>query len=166
MTIEDFKGGIMNWLRKYNFNTVDHIEFHLNSSYHIDEHVIRIGVYAQEESAEWFVDFLSERGLEWEGIPHPILQFLHELGHNQTVYDFSDVELLTYSFLKQGIQDDDPHQAAIEYWSLGDELAANLWAIDFINNSSEALIELCELFVDAWNELVDDICDEADSYDD
>ena len=161
-TASEFKAGIMDWLHKYNFTNVESVTCHRYSGYKIKNHEIRIGIEAVENVDVWFEEFLIERGLEWEHIPSPVLQFLHELGHSQTVYEYTDDQLAMCSLLKYFIGDtDECKKNAVKYWKIMDELAANDWLINFANKEIEAISELCQFFINNWEDSVQSMEEEV-----
>ena len=99
--------------------------------------------------------------MEYCGICDPALAFLHELGHACTYNYFNDTEKLLYDLTKSF----DPGESDMDflmghYWMIPDEFAANMWAIDFINNYIEAVKELCYIWTVDWTAM----CEEIDVY--
>ncbi len=158
MQAVDFKAGIMKWIHKNGFSSeVKKIKYDIYSSFDLDTYQINIGIEKLDGVDEWFEEFLLERGFQWEGIPSPVLQFLHELGHSQTIYDFSNSELVLCDTLKKFIGIGDCKDSAVKYWEVMDELAANDWLIDFTNNNIDAVSELCQYFIDNWEDSIQNI---------
>lgn len=162
MTAIEFRNGIIDWLHKYGFTNVKSVVCHTDSAYDMENHEIRIGLEKIENVDEWFEEFLIERGLGWENIPSPVLQFLHELGHSQTVHDYTQEQLMMCRFLKDFIGPTDvSKESAIKYWKIMDELAANEWLINFANKEIDAIAELCQWFIDHWEDSIDDLMKEV-----
>ena len=44
----------------------------------------------------------------------------------------------------------------IKYWEMPDEFAANIWAINYMNNHIEVVESLCQIYVDYWNEFIEE----------
>ena len=125
---------IMNWLNNNGFqvNIAQDEEY----SYSFPGNTIYIGSDTVKITENWFKDFLKDHGCERvaEFNIHT-LAFLHELGHSITVPSFKDIELSWFATVKNIIADqyEDEKTANLKYWSIQDELAANKWAIQFIN---------------------------------
>ena len=162
MTAAEFRNGVMDWLHKYGFTDIVSVSYNLYSSFNMDEHEIRIGTEALHGVDKWFEEFLVERGLEWENIPSPVLQFLHELGHSQTVYEYTDDELMMFHLVKEFTGETDAcKESAMQYWKVADELAANNWLVDFANREIDAMKELCQWFIDNWEDSIQSMEEEA-----
>lgn len=156
MRAYEFLNGLKDWLQKYKFDNVFDIKFDECSCYAIQQHCITIGIMRSDAIEDaLFEEFLIENGMEANGFPPVVLQFLHELGHSQTIHIFSDDELKYFRFIKHMTSyTEDTKKFIKTYWAIDDELAANKWAINFINTSCDAVIELCQFFIDNWNSMI------------
>lgn len=137
--MKEFHDEIIQWLGCNGFDNVD-VSFELNEfCFDGNRNIINIGSGYEFEVGRLFEQFLYEYGMEYVGFYDPILYFLHELGHYNTVYSFSNEELWRYNFIKLLVN-------AFEYWEIPDEMAANMWVVDFVNEKVEAVEELCDIF--------------------
>lgn len=157
MTAENrFKSALINWLCQNHMPNID-IDFKYDFGYVMDDelgiHKINIGVAANDNACCYFEQFLYEYGCEYCGIPYPILAFLHECGHVNTVSQFTDIELKFFELMKQFNDEEDEQIWFNEYWQVPDEFAANMWVVDFINNHIDIIENLCDTFINAWIEL-------------
>ena len=163
---ENFKTELMSWLYKNGFYTVESLEFDSNFKYNLPEHIIYIGIKIEPDISDCFEKYLDGLNFQFEDVPAQVLAFLHELGHSQTIYDFSQDELMSFYFEKVTgtiIIDSSPEkeeQAKFKYWNVADERAANEWLVNFTNTHTEAFFELCALYTDCWNAL----CAHTDVY--
>lgn len=133
-----------NWLIKNKFDARVHgldTDFFW---YHDD--TIGYTLTATEESAtEWNI-LLNELGCNLK-LDTFFTAFLHELGHSETYYTFTEEEISEQEELKDLISEDPssfaltPHQA---YFHLPVELAATQWAVNFINNNHDKVKELVD----------------------
>ena len=154
-TEKKFKDALINWLCEHNFANID-IDFELDFGYTYDDitSCINIGVENIGVVSNYFEQFMYEYGLEYIGIPAPVMCFLHELGHYNTIYSFSSEELWWYAISKEFSHGMSEHDEYFRYWSLPDEFAANMWEINYINSHIEDVEELCNIFCKAWSELI------------
>lgn len=146
-----FKASIMDWLRQNGFNDVKTVMLAEEFGYEIDSHIINFGVCSLDIIGDWFEDFLLDNGCQYHDIPKPLLAFLHELGHNQTVYDFSTEEVAWCRLLKNTIDPEHGREHCNRYWSIPDEMIANEWVVSFINNHITAIINLFEIYNKWWS---------------
>ena len=136
---------IKKWLEKYNFDV--NLDYDDDFAYDIEQNTIIIGLEEYPLANKYFQQFLYEYGLKYLDIDDDILSFLHELGHMVTLKSFSQTELKLFRFMKESDENDkDSQKKYYHYWSVPDEFAANIWAINFINAHIDAIGELCE----AW----------------
>ena len=97
--VNKFGTCVADWL--YDNGFVDaSISFDHDFSYNILEKCINIGTTSYPIVSKWFEEFLQKLGCEWHNIPEPVLCFLHELGHYNTISDFSEDELVFFQFRK------------------------------------------------------------------
>ena len=153
-----FKATVIRWLCNHGFPNVD-IGFKEDFGYAIDNYtnMINIGVEANPEVGKYFEQFLYEFGLEYVGIPLPVLVFFHELGHHMTLSSFSSDELWLCSFAKNWSHGEIDQEWYFNYWNTMDEFAANAWEIDYINSHIEAVEEFCNMIIIAWSELCQEV---------
>ena len=106
----------------------------MKHAYDIEQNTIIIGLEEYPLANKYFQQFLYEYGLKYLDIDDDILSFLHELGHMVTLKSFSQTELKLFRFMKESDENDkDSQKKYYHYWSVPDEFAANIWAINFIH---------------------------------
>lgn len=157
--LEKFKVDMANWIYKNGFDEIG-LCFGQDFAYVLLEDGrfgIQIGTEGYPEVGRYFEQFLYEYGLEYMGIYDPVLAFLHELGHAQTLNYFSDLELKFFELAKESIDSESEYDRFVHYWSLPDEFAANMWAINFINEHKDAVDKLCQIYWENWNEAVEEL---------
>ena len=160
--VDTFKSNLNNWFVKNGFDNLP-INFTEDFGYAIFEDgqvCINIGVQAYPEVGRYFEQFLYEYGLEYCGIYDPVLCLLHELGHHMTYRYFNDNEQVLYRLAKEFDHGEDQFTWLYRYWSIPDEFAANMWAINFVNNHIDAVEELCEIYTIDWTAM----CEEVDMW--
>ena len=138
--MKEFHDEIVKWFGRNGFDNVD-VCFDFDSfGYNFDKCIINIGVGYEPEAGRLFEQFLYEYGMEYVGFYDSVLAFLHELGHYNTVYNFNRQSLSMYNFIKV-------FQDSFGYWEVPDEMAANIWVVDFVNENIGAVEELCNIFL-------------------
>ena len=164
MTAAEFKNGIMDWLKKNKIE--DNVsELIFNDTFYFDwaNNTVAIGVNDLEDAGKWFEEFLIDRGMEWTGILSPVLGLLHEVGHSKTVYTFDETRRFMCRVLKDLLgPTNESKDASFDYWNIEDEAAANDWVISFVNEHIAAVEELCQYFIDNWEDSLDDVIIEAE----
>ena len=110
--------------------------------------VINVGRDHFDEIDKWFEQFLYEYGLEWMDLGR-VLPFIHELGHHNTIYSFSNSERLAMYYSKFRIfsNEDMTMEEMFEYWETPDEFAANIWAVNFTNKNISEVERLVNIFL-------------------
>jgi len=157
MTKENFfKLNIINWLYDHNIQ-IDDIKFGNDFGYDIENNTVIIGLNRYPEIEHWFQKYI-ERRTQWENVPIQVLQFFHELGHSQTIINFSDVELVAYDIAKKNFREEANNKLTIEYMNkymgMPDEQAANHWMTRYMNMHHEDFGEFIEYFVINWNDFM------------
>ena len=140
---------IMNWLSNNGFQVC--IAQDEDYSYNLFEKTIYIGNDNEiiKTTESWFKDFLKTYGCARvaEFNIHT-LAFLHELGHYITIPSFSNKELSWFATIKEIITEQydtneiDRKTGYLKYWSIQDELAANKWTVNFINDHYDVAKQL------------------------
>lgn len=139
-----FKRDIEKWLNTNGFKV--YIMQDEEYGYNVFQNIIFIGNDdSVKNTGNLFKEFLKRQGCT-SVINFNIhtLAFLHELGHYITVPTFQESELTLFATIKEMIVDlyNDEGAANLKYWAIPDELAANKWAINFINDHYEAAKQL------------------------
>ena len=140
-----FEAELKNWLDKNGFSGIDVIDDD-EFMYNFEENEIHFGVVSTSEGI-WFEQFVYEYGMEHCSIIPEVLAFLHEIGHSKTMNFFGSEDLEADSTAKFVLSMDGYSQdTMVKYWELPMEFAANVWAIDFVNNNIDAVEELCGIY--------------------
>lgn len=153
MSIIRFKTNVEKWLSENGYEVG--IEVTTNFAYNRIDNQICFGVVNNEKVGKWFSEYMIKKGCNYaKDIPWPVLAFIHELGHFNTIDQFSEEELILFSFMKESKTKMKKKSSMFSYWSMPDEDAANTWAVHFLNEQKDKLIELCELLATEWENLV------------
>ena len=121
------------WLEKYGFSVrVYGIDYEF--AYYADEHDITWSVLFDQETENMWNAFLEALGLRYD-LHHFWTSFLHEVGHDETLYLLT-AEEIAYCAERAKVCSN------AEYFQLSREIIATKWAIDFIHNNIEAVREL------------------------
>ena len=124
---------LQKWLDDHSFEEIK-VEFDTEFEYRILEDIITITPTISYNYEE-FLRFALSRGLELNPGPW-VLAFLHEVGHAQTLLeDWLDEWIEDYFETRDRLQ-------LAAYMEHPIELAATDWAIDYINNNKEEIIQL------------------------
>ena len=141
-----FEVEVKSWLDRNGFCELDVVDDDV-FMYDIDERLIHFGVVSTSESV-WFEQFEYEYGMEYCGIIPEILAFLHEIGHDCTIKNFTTDERKDDTFAKFILgMNEDYYSRMMQYWELPMEFSANMWVVDFINNHINAVEELCSIYM-------------------
>ena len=156
--VTTFTDALKEWLAKNGFGNLN-LVWDEDFAYGLANNTLYVGITLPPEITEYFEEFLVENGCEYSGLVAPAYALLHELGHSQTIYQFSFEELVMFKFFKE--DDDDTltdREFMFHYWNVEDEWVANEWAINFINNNADAICELHNIYCDYWNAVLHCIC--------
>ena len=151
-----FKSEVVQWLCDNGFSSLG-VEMDSDFCYstgedtdfnYVEECVINVGTDRFDEIDKWFEQFLYEYGLEWMDLGR-VLPFIHELGHHNTIYSFSNSERLAMYYSKFDIffDEDVTMEEMFKYWEMPDEFAANVWAVNFINKNISEVERLVNIFL-------------------
>lgn len=151
-----FKSEVIQWLCDNGFSSLG-VEMDSDFCYstgedtdfnYVEECVINVGTDRFDEIDKWFEQFLYEYGLEWMDLGR-VLPFIHELGHYNTIYNFSNLERLAMYYSKFRIfsDEDTTMEEMFKYWEMPDEFAANIWAVNFINKNISEVERLVNIFL-------------------
>lgn len=151
-----FKSEVVQWLCDNGFSSLG-VELNSDFCYStgedtdfncVGECVINVGIDRFDEIDNWFEQFLYEYGLEWMDLGR-VLPFIHELGHHNTIYSFSNSERLAMYYSKFRIFSDEEVtiEEMFKYWETPDEFAANVWAVNFINENISEVERLVNIFL-------------------
>ena len=153
--ITKFRTDLEGWLIKHGFEKLGFV-WHNEYAYGFESHRIFLSTMAYPKVDEWLDEFFVDHGCHYTDIAAPVKYFLHELGHHETISQFSTEDLGEYMFLKMvsGDMELSDKEYAYNYWSIPDEMAANQWAIDFINEHIDAVCDLIDVYYNDWNAIV------------
>jgi hypothetical protein len=147
---------LMNWLGKNGWGEVLVMKDPDGFMYDMSEQIISLGIYEEPDTDEYFKEFLTQHGCTYaDECPAPMLAFLHELGHHNTIYDFDHFDLVLSSFIKDSLSDDDgmtEREKVFTYWETPDEYAANMWEIEYLMNEDNfpAIEELFDILKEIY----------------
>jgi hypothetical protein len=120
------------WFIKHNFKTringLDN-EFFWN----FDTDKVSYCFVHSDRFIEDFTEVCNDLGLQYD-IDIFWLSFFHEVGHGQTFQDITDDEIWEADFL-----------SGFDYYYCQREVVATQWAVDFINNHFDLVIDLIEM---------------------
>ena len=121
--------------------------------YFYESHRIQWGLMTNERLDRDFAEYFHEYGVDGMDIDRmdiAVLSFLHEVGHVMTLSNFTEEEMLLDSMFKDGLED------SFEYWDLPVELAANMWAIKWVESHREEYETLYTIFATYLKAIYDD----------
>ena len=130
---EPINNAFNTWLEKYGFS-VRVYGMSYDFGYYSDEREIVWSVLYDQEVEDMWDAFLDRMGLGYM-LHHFWTSFLHEVGHDETLWMLS-AEELAYCAERAKVCSE------LEYFELSREIIATKWAIDFIHNNIEAVREL------------------------
>ena len=120
------------WLIKQGFKTrikgLDN-EFFWN----FDKDLVSYSFVHAEQFERDFAEVCYDLGLQYE-IDVFWLSFFHELGHGQTFQDITDDEIWEADFL-----------SGFDYYYCQREVVATQWAVNFVNNHFDLVLDLIEM---------------------
>jgi len=138
---------IRKWLAKYGYT----VGCRLNREFLYEPDDNYIGIQRVYDSL-WDTDFMAcLRGLGMKSNFDTItLSILHELGHYETMPDFTEEEWENDNILKQILIDsaDNQHELNIKYWATSTEKVANEWAVYMADNRSKQVQELEDIIAE------------------
>ena len=148
---------LLQWMEENGFESVDLTiddDFYYNANYNY----IALDFKTEAIIGYWITDFFSSLGNQWENIDAPIYCFLHELGHSQTLKYFTHKEKETalQSTAMFALLEPNKENTFL-YWNTPIELAANKWAVNFLNTTNSNIItSLVTIFTKYWNKAVEE----------
>jgi hypothetical protein len=133
------------WLEKYNFSArVYGMDYEFG--YYPEENDITYSfLYIQEVENHWN-EFVASLGCRYE-MSHFWTSFFHELGHSETMHLLTKEEL-DYSASRAVVANN------AEYFELPREIIATKWAVNFINNEIDKVMELINMLRPLMEEII------------
>ena len=163
---ELFQKHLVKWLCKNGCSNLDVFfdsEFYYIVNNDTDARAVSIGILTPQTQLDWYKQFLYEYGNIQTSILDIILPFMHEVGHYFTSDNFSDFEQGLFDVIKSiEIGEIDNQKSQEDYWLIPNEMAANVWAINFINTHQNAMEELNKIFLMYWEDMIAEICEEEE----
>lgn len=121
---------IYNFLDKFGYSP--DVMLDTDFGYYPNEKLITYAFVISEKHDKWFAEYLRDvKHFQYWDSEMWLISFFHELGHYNTINNFSNKELKEYYQQKEVSADD--KDAYFNYFALPIEDAATQWAIDFIN---------------------------------
>lgn len=96
-----------------------------------------------EDIDKWFMEYAVEDLGYDESLGYTLISILHEIGHNETIEDFSEKEEARMEKLKAGLSATSKKDC-MKYFSLKIERVATEWGIEFSEEYKDELLELKE----------------------
>lgn len=148
--IESFEYQLVKWLINNDITNID-VNLGVDFCYYKDTHIINYSLFLRETCDREFRRFFYEYGCK-HSVSVFTISFLHEVGHAMTLAVFTDEECNNLIDLVESAQEAIHLNPNVEeyfnldwYWHMPHEFAANIWAINFINNHFDKVCELEEI---------------------
>lgn len=140
------------WLDENGYDELD-VEVGEDFLFYQGIDLISVALAQPQFCIEAWDKFLAELGLNIV-IDSFYSSFLHELGHYETLHLFDEDEITESINIRMSLAEKDniTEENHLEYWRLPEEIAATQWAVDFMNENTEAVRHLCELVQPAIKE--------------
>ena len=146
MTIEDGYNAISreleSWLLDNGFEEVK-VGFGSDFSYYLAKSYIQYSLMVPSNTTEDFERVLADLGCKIK-VDQFYSSFLHELGHHETYELLEDDEIDFSESEKNRIRAtmESDHEVNMTYYYLPDEIIATQWAVDFMNEHTDAVIDM------------------------
>ena len=146
--VDTFNRVLSIWFAKHGITNLHFVEGE-EFCYYPEEKAVQWGMLLNDEQENMFAQFMYEYGLKREVNPF-VISLLHEVGHYMTLHQFGDETVMWDTAQKQIISGSDlpaTISTHYHYWELDTEFAANMWAIEWIENHPiefQELHNLCE----------------------
>lgn len=145
--LESFEYQLTKWLIDNDITNIN-VELGVDFGYYKNAHIIEYSLFTKEESDREFERFFHEYGCE-HMVSVFTMSFLHEVGHAMTLAAFTDEEyedlMDTLESAQEAVRLNPKEKERFNldwYWHMPHEFAANIWAINFINNHFDSIWEL------------------------
>ena len=109
-------------------------------SYFYIDSSIEYTFVVSERMNRLFMEYAKSIGLKTK-IDIFLLSFLHELGHHETLDEIDDDDEEYSRLIKENLNSDNDDNCKI-YFALPNEKMATEWAINYINNNTDAIKNL------------------------
>ena len=152
--VHEFNKALSLWFNDHGFSNLEFVEGE-DFCYYPSLHTVQWGMFDSEKTDNHFRQFFHEYGMKNDECIF-IISLLHEVGHFQTIHFFSNEEFESDFAAKENRISDGTIDTDYWYWELPIELAANMWAINWINEHPIEVKELYKLCVDHINQIMND----------
>ena len=159
--IESFEYQLVRWLINNDITNID-VNFGIDFCYYKDTHIINYSLFSREICDKEFERFFYEYGCH-HSVSVFTISFLHEVGHAMTLAAFSDEECNSLIDMVESAREAICLNSKVEecfnldwYWHMPHEFAANIWAINFINNHFDEVRELEEIIENSLDKIYAD----------
>lgn len=144
--VDTFNRTLSIWFAKHGITNLHFVEGE-EFCYYPEEKAVQWGMLLNDEQENMFAQFMYEYGLKREVSPF-IISLLHEVGHYMTLHQFNEADI-NLDYAAKQVKADATNGIDITtnywYWELPTEFAANMWAIEWIENHPVELQELHNL---------------------
>lgn len=139
--VHDFNKELSLWFNAHGITNLEFVEGEDFCYYH-NQHVVQWGMLQTPRVDANFRQFFYEYGLEYDDVHIFFLSLLHEVGHYMTLHYFSEEAKESDKVAKENRLSDSTIDTDYWYWELPTEFAANMWAINWMNENQELMAEL------------------------
>lgn len=149
---------LQNYLSDNGFTVDVRVDNNLDWFYDSDFRFINATMRRDPVVDGWFREVCDELGLEWN-CPMFLLSMLHELGHDETIDDFTEFEWdlsSIYVALKGVMVEDDniTKESYMIYFRSPREIVATDWAVAYANEEKEGLRALWSEIIELFEEYI------------
>ena len=145
--LKTFEYQLVKWLIDNNITNID-VNLGIRFDYYNNTHIIECSPFIQEKVNKELMRFFYEYGCK-HNISFFTMAFLHEVGHALTLSSFTEKEykdlMDTIEMANEAVKLNPKEKEYFNfdwYWHMPHEFAANIWAINFINNHFDKIYAL------------------------
>ena len=152
--ISEFNKSLSLWFNAHGITNLEFVEGE-DFCYYPSLHTVQWGMLTAEKTDNNFRQFFHEYGAR--GIDNTfIISLLHEVGHYMTIHYFDQIDLENDAVAKDNRLSDGTIDTNYWYWELPIEIAANMWAINWMNEHPAETQELYELCAESFEKIMSD----------
>ena len=143
--VNDFNKELSRWFNKHGVPCLRFVEGEDFCYYH-NLHIAQWGCFVQPNVDNYLKQFFYEYGLRAD-VHIFVISLIHEVGHYMTLHYFEQSKFDADIAAKNIRAGEHGIETNYWYWELPTEFAANMWAIDWMNEhpqEAEELGALCE----------------------
>lgn len=150
--VHNFNKALSLWFNSHDIPNLEFVEGE-DFCFYVSENTVQWGMFDTPKVDNHFQQFFYEYGLKSE-YNHPFfISLIHEVGHAMTMPAFSREEKDNDIAAKENNKSESSIETDYWYWELPTEFAANMWAINWINNNSVLAQELYDLCMNYLSEI-------------